>query len=219
MTSSELPGVGMNPQRLRTTIMRAAIPLLAEWNAVTTARLAHAAGIDEATFLTVFTDKDAALTAALQELMMTALDTTQVVRQLQAIPRGLPVATRLTEAVEALDAYHGRIVTVLAPLDASDAPQSRPTPDRGTAGEPGTQQANREDFRAAARLDVIRDAVADLLEPDEEHLRLSIRTLADAFLGLYSGRKRTLRPEPSPLPAGQLVDLFLHGAMTSTDQA
>jgi AcrR family transcriptional regulator len=219
MTSSELPGVGMNPQRLRETITRAAIPLLAEWNAVTPTRIAHAAGIDEATFLTVFTDKDAALTAALQELMMTALDPTQFVRELRAIPRELPVATRLTEAVGALDAYHGRIVTALAPLDASDPQQGHPTPDRGTAGERGTQQINRADFRAAARLDVIRDAVTDLLEPDQEHLRLPIPTLAEAFLGLYSGRKRTPRLEPSPLPAEQLVDLFLHGAMTSTDQA
>ena len=49
--------------------------------------------------------------------------------------------------------------------------------------------------------------------------------MADAFLGLYSGRARTPHPRPSQLPTEQpersqlpaehLVDLFLHGALTT----
>jgi AcrR family transcriptional regulator len=229
MSNSERRASEMNPEHLRETIVQAAIPLITEWDTVTTAQIARAAGIDEATLLRVFDDKDAVLTAALQVHVMTALDPTQVVQDLQSIRLDQPLAARLAEAIDALDTYHGRLVTFLAPLDASGTPQPRPTPEDGTAGEPRTRQFDRADLRAAARMDVIGQAVTKLLEPDQEHLRLPAGTLADAFLGLYSGRRRTPhpdpsrlpteQPQPSQLPAEQLVDLFMHGALTTTNPA
>ncbi|WP_432827954.1 TetR/AcrR family transcriptional regulator [Dactylosporangium sp. CA-092794] len=219
MTNSESRASGMSPEQLREAIVQAVIPLIAEWDAVTNAQIAHAASIDEATLLHVFNDKNAVLIAAAQAHMMTALDPTQVVQELQSIPLDQPLAARLVETIHALDTYHGRIATLLAPLDAYGTPQGQPTPDSGTAGEPRTRPFSREDFRAAARMDVIGQAVTKLLEPDQEHLRLQAGTLANVFLALYSGRKRTPHPQPSQLSAEQLVDLFIHGALTTTNRA
>jgi AcrR family transcriptional regulator len=219
MTNSETRASGMTPEQLREAIVQAAIPLIAEWDAITTAQIARAASVDEAALLRVFDDRDAVLIAAVQAHFMTALDPTQVLRELQSIPLDQPLAARLVEAIDALDTYHRRVFTFLAPLDASGAPQRQPAPGSGTAGVPGTRQFDRADFRAAARMDVISQAVTALLEPDQEHLRLPAGTLADAFLGLYSGRQRSPHSAPSQLPAEQLVDLFIHGALTTTNRA
>jgi AcrR family transcriptional regulator len=192
--------------QLRETIARAAIPLIADWEAVTTAQIAGAAGVDEAALLDVFEDKDAALFAALQSVLMAAIDPTDVVRELESIALDRPLAARLVAAVEALDSYHGRLITALGPLEGV-----RP------AGKPGREFDREDFFGGAARMDVISAATTKLLAPDQESLRLPAGTLADAFLGLYSGRKRTVHA--APLPAGQLVDLFLHGVLTPTDPA
>jgi hypothetical protein len=144
--------------------------------------------------------------------MLTALDPVQVVQQLRAVSREHPLAVRLIEAVEALDTYHGRIVTFVEQVDTSGTP----APESAAAGEPGTRRVDRDDLKSAARMDVIAQAVTELFQPDQERLRLPAAILADAFLGLYSGRKRT---QHSALPAEQLVDLFMHGALTSTNPA
>ncbi|WIN00355.1 hypothetical protein ACTOB_004055 [Actinoplanes oblitus] len=60
----------------------------------------------------------------------------------------------------------------------------------------------------------VRQAVAGLLRPDQHHLRLPADALAEAFLGLSRTAARTPGEEREPLPAEQVVDLFLHGAVT-----
>lgn len=193
-------------EQLRDTIARAAIPLISDWEAVTTARIAAAAGVDEAALLDVFEDKDAALFAALQSVMMAAIDPTDVVREIESIAVDRPLAARLVAAVEALDSYHGRLITALGPLEGV-----RP------AGKPGRDFDREDFFGGAARMDVISAATTELLRPDQDSLCLPAGVLADAFLGLYSGRKRTVFA--APLPAERLVDLFLHGAQTTADPA
>jgi AcrR family transcriptional regulator len=233
MSNSERRESEANGEYLREIIVRAAIPLIAEaeWETVTTAQIARAAGIDEASLLRLFADKDAVFAAAIQAHVMTALDPTQVLHDLHSIPLDQPLAARLIEAIDALDTYHARTVTLLAPAQAASAAHRQPTPDSGTTGEPRPRQVNfnYEELRNAARMDVISQAVTKLLEPDQEYLRLPAGTLADVFLGLYSGRRRTPhpelsrrpteRPQRSQLPAEQLVDLFLHGALTTSGPA
>lgn len=233
MSDAERRESGANPEHLREIILRAAMPLVAEveWETVTTAQIARAAGIDEAILLRVFDDKDAVFTAAIQAHVMTALDPTQVLHDLHSIPLDQPLAARLIEAIDALDTYHARTLTLLAPAQAASTPDRQPIPDSGTTGEPRSRQVkfNDDELRDAARIDVISQAVTKLLEPDQEHLRLPAGTLADVFLGLYSGRRRTPhpglsrrpteRPQRSQPPAEQLVDLFMHGALTTSDPA
>jgi hypothetical protein len=64
-----------------------------------------------------------------------------------------------------------------------------------------------------------RQAIANLLQPDQEYLRLPADVLAEAFLGMSLGAARTPHPDRSPLPSDQLVDLFLHGALSTTNPA
>lgn len=106
----------MSLERRRHMIVRAALPLVAEYGgAVTTSQIARAAGIGEATIFRAFTDKDGLLDACVVE----ALRPDHALDQLAEIPLDQPLAARLTEAADALQAHTARIGTVLGALHAS----------------------------------------------------------------------------------------------------
>lgn len=197
----------MTPDQRRDTIVRAALPLVAELGAaVTTAKIARAAGIGEATIFRVFDDKNAVLRACITA----ALDPTQVLQELGSISVDQPLASRLTDAVYALDAHLTRMGAVIAALHATGTGAiPRPAP-----GAAGTLSADRDAAQAATR-----QAVLELFEPDQARLRLPAGTLADAFLGLFFGRARHLGTSESTISVEQLVDLFLHGALALEEQA
>jgi AcrR family transcriptional regulator len=190
----------MSVEQRRQMIVAAALPLVAEYGtAVTTSQIARAAGIGEATIFRAFADKDEVLGACMAQ----AVRPDHVVRELASIPLDEPLADRLTDAVEALRAHLVRMGTVAGALHASG---HRP---RGERPVPGT---GRQESMA-----VLRDSVADLIEPDEGTLRFPAMRLASVFLGLMFGRlgQRTDTPDPAApeLTAAELVDLFLHGAV------
>jgi hypothetical protein len=54
-----------------------------------------------------------------------------------------------------------------------------------------------------------------LLEADQQRLRLPAQVLAAAFVGMTFGGVRPAGPDRPPLPAEQVVDLFLHGALNT----
>src|SRR5438477_10912799 len=113
---------GMSPEQRRDMIVRAALPLVAEFGtAVTTQHVARAAGIGEATIFRVFADKDALLDACIAE----ALDSTHVLSELGSIPLDQPLAARLIEAVDALRGYLGRMGSVMGALHATGRPLRR----------------------------------------------------------------------------------------------
>ncbi|MEU8230485.1 TetR/AcrR family transcriptional regulator [Actinoplanes sp. NPDC048967] len=202
---------GMTPEQRRETIVQAALPLVAEYGAaVTTAQIARAAGIGEATIFRVFDDKDDVLQACVTK----ALDPTQVLQDLQSISLDQPLATRLTDAVEALDAHLARMGTVIGALHASGTPHRRPRATPTNDDQPDTRSSGRDASRAATR-----QALSELFEPDQRHLRLPAETLANAFLALFFGRERGRDQQPPRVPAEQLVDLFLHGALTTKEPA
>lgn len=61
---------GMSPEQRRAMIIQAAIPLITEYgSAVTTAKIARAAGIGEGTVFRVFADKDELLQACIAEAL------------------------------------------------------------------------------------------------------------------------------------------------------
>ena len=60
-----------------------------------------------------------------------------------------------------------------------------------------------------------RQAVARVLEPDEQRLRLPAHVLAVAFVGMVFDGVRPAALGEEPLPAEQIVDLFLHGALST----
>ena len=179
----------MGPEEVR--IVRAVMPLVAGWDTVTMSQVAEAAGIPEAALLAVFADKEAVLLACmavLQADMAEALDPAEALRELAAVPVDRPLAARLTDALDILDAYYERVRARL---------------DRLPTGEPA-RPFSRADSRIVGRFPEILEAFARLLEPHQAEFRLPAAALADALIGIQT--RSTLSTE-------QLVDLFLHGAV------
>ncbi|MEV6171848.1 TetR/AcrR family transcriptional regulator [Streptomyces sp. NPDC051954] len=183
----------MSPEQRREMIIRTAIPLIAEYGAaVTTAKIARAAGIGEGTIFRVFADKDELMQACIAE----ALSPEHAVRELDAIDVSQPLPDRLAEAAEALQAHMDRMGAILGSLGH-----------RG-GKHPGT-------VRGAGRAEStirIRAALAELLEPDKAALRRPPEQIAALFFGLLFTQPRT---EDAPdLTAQELVEVFLHGAFS-----
>ena len=186
---------GMSPERRREMIIQTAIPLIAELGAaVTTAKIARAAGIGEGTIFRVFADKD----ELLQACVATALSPEHAVRELDAIDVSQPLPDRLAEAAEALQAHLSRMGAILGSLGH-----------RG-GKHPGTVRgAGREESTAR-----IRAALADLLEPEKDALRRPPEQIAALFIGLLFTQPRT-DDEPDLTPK-ELVEVFLHGALSGS---
>jgi AcrR family transcriptional regulator len=184
---------GMSPERRREMIIQTAIPLIAEYGAaVTTAKIARAAGIGEGTIFRVFADKDELLQACVAE----ALSPENAVRELDAIDVSQPLPDRLAEAAEALQAHMSRMGAIVGSLGH-----------RG-GKHPGTVRgAGREESTAR-----IRAALAELLEPDKSALRRPPEQIAALFFGLLFTQPRT-EDEPDLTPQ-ELVEVFLDGALS-----
>ncbi len=182
----------MSPDERRAMIIATALPLVAEYGtAVTTSQIARAAGIGEATVFRVFTDKDELIDACMAE----AMRPDHAVKEIASIPADQPLADRLAEAADALAAHLERIAAMTGALHST--------------GHRRREQRERPDGsgrRHSMRL--IRDAVADLIDPDDDALRLPADQVADVFLGLLFTRPRT-----EELATPQLVEVFLHGAL------
>ncbi|MEV6665240.1 TetR/AcrR family transcriptional regulator [Streptomyces nigra] len=184
----------MSPEQRREMIIQTAIPLIAEYGAsVTTAKIARAAGIGEGTIFRVFADKDELIQACVAE----ALSPDHAIRELDAIDLAQPLPDRLAEAAEALQAHMARMGAVMGSLGH-----------RGGKHPGAVRGAGRQE--STARL---RAALADLLEPDRAALRRLPEQIAALFFGLLFTQPRT-DDEPDLTPA-ELVDVFLHGAVSS----
>ncbi|WP_333732746.1 TetR/AcrR family transcriptional regulator [Streptomyces sp. IBSBF 3010] len=182
----------MSPEQRRAMIIQTAIPLIAEYgSAVTTAKIARAAGIGEGTIFRVFADKDELMQACVAE----ALSPEHAIRELDAIDLTQPLSDRLVEAAEALQAHMARMGAILGSLGHGGG--KHPGPVRG---------AGRNESSAR-----IRAAVAELLEPDRDALRRPPEQVAALFFGLLFTQPRT-EDEPD-LTSQELVDVFLHGAV------
>ncbi|WNM38740.1 helix-turn-helix domain-containing protein [Micromonospora halotolerans] len=226
---------GMSPDERRAMIVRAALPLLATHGAaVTTAQVARAAGIGEATVFRAFPDKDTLLDAAVAE----ALRPDTALAELAAIPLDQPLADRLTAAATALLAHLDRLGAVLAVAHTAGRPgrgrrattgdqpppdstagsrrattEDQPPPDSAAASRRATTGDHRP-LDGSARQEsaaATRAAVAALFAPEGDRLRLPADRLAALFLAvLLPGRPPLADDRPTPT---ELVDLFLHGAL------
>lgn len=232
----------MSTEQRREMIVRTALPLIAErGSAVTTQQVAKAAGIGEATIFRAFATKEELLDACVVEVMRPD----HVLDAIAAIPADQPLAERLTEAAMSMRAYTERIGAVFGALHASGhrsargprrpgghegharpdaAAHERTAGSTGGAPDPaGRAQPPRDRGEAFAET---LSALETLLEPDRDRLRLPVDRAASIFLHLMLVRAR---PTASGLGSGQgpggqfdigeLVDLFLHGALDRSDTA
>ncbi|MEU4198458.1 helix-turn-helix domain-containing protein [Streptomyces sp. NPDC026294] len=205
---------GMSADERRSMIVTAALPLVAEYGAgVTTAKVARAAGIGEATIFRVFADKEALLAACVAE----ALRPDALLASLAAVSLHRPLAERLVEALDAMREHLSRIGAVIGALHATGHLRGREAPRAGgsgpdlNSGQGPSAPGDREEALAAPLA-----AVAALFEPERDRLRVAPEALARVFLTLSrdtaaeagdDGRK------PGALSTRELVDLFLHGAL------
>ncbi|MFG2306505.1 TetR/AcrR family transcriptional regulator [Actinacidiphila glaucinigra] len=183
----------MSPEQRREMIIQTAIPLIAEYGAaVTTAKIARAAGIGEGTIFRVFTDKDELLQACVAK----ALSPDHAIRELDGIDLRQPLSDRLAEAAEALQAHTSRMGAILGSLGHHGGKH------------PGTVRGAGRDESMTR----IRAALAEVLEPDKVALRRPPEQIAALFLGLLFTQPRT-ESEPDLTPQ-ELVEVFLQGALS-----
>ncbi|WP_026316851.1 TetR/AcrR family transcriptional regulator [Actinokineospora enzanensis] len=191
---------GMSPEQRREMIVQTALPLVAEHGtAVTTAQIARAAGIGEATIFRVFADKDELLDAC----VAAALRTEHVVAEVAEIPMDQPLAGRLAEVAAALDAYLARMGAVIGALHSTGR-QGRGAHGGGRAADAGLD-------RDTAQRQLV-EAVAELFQPERSELRLEPEAIASIFLGMLFTRTR--RKEDGPA-LDDFLEVFLHGALTA----
>ncbi|BCJ48098.1 TetR family transcriptional regulator [Actinoplanes ianthinogenes] len=183
---------------MRLAVVRAMVPLMAEFETLSMAGIARSAGVGEDELLAVFPDKEAAAQAFVETFTRAWAEVTDPVGELRAmsgIGVELPLAARLVAVAEILDGYHERLR-----VDVGELLASVPVAD-GSGGR-------AEDLRAFGASAQLREAVVRVLEPDGRRLRFPVPALAEVFVAMVFGGVR-------PLPADQVVDLFLHGALAA----
>jgi AcrR family transcriptional regulator len=173
----------------RAAIVAAALPLLAErGTAVTTRELAEAAGIAEGTIFRVFADKGELVAAALE----VAFDPTPTVVALGAVPRQLRLEERLERAAEILLLRAAGLWRLMSAAGICLSP------------------AQRERLLGRDRPPDL-EALAALLEPDRDRLRLEPVAAARLLRGLVLAGNHPALVGGRPLPLGELVSFFLDG--------
>ncbi|KOG53658.1 TetR family transcriptional regulator [Streptomyces griseoflavus] len=214
---------GMSADERRAMIVTAALPLVAEYGAaVTTAKVARAAGIGEATIFRVFEDKDALLAACVAE----ALRPDALLTSLAAISLDQPLADRLTEALDAMREHLARIGAVIGALHATGHLRGREVPKgEGTGTGAGVRTGPGAHTGPGARTDASAApvpgsreeamaaplaAVTALFEPERDRLRMAPEALAKVFVAL--GQAETSSAGREGVDARELVELFLYGA-------
>lgn len=193
----------MEPDERRAAIVDATLPLLVEHGAaVTTGQIATAAGVAEGTVFRAFVDKHELLWACLDA----AVDPAQPVAALAEIPRNLPLSERLHRACGAVAEHWDRAMQVGHAVCTACA---RPPADAATHRGP---QGLAEGARA------LHEALADLLAPDADRLRLGAHRTARLFLVTVMGNEMTrmrlaMLGAETPGDTEDLIDVFLHGAV------
>lgn len=184
--SGRVRASALPPEARRAAIVAAAIPVLIEHGAAATTRqLAEAAGVAEGTIFRVFPDKNALVEAVVE----TALDPEPTAEAFAAIAADQPLERRLEAAVVVLQR---RVATIWRLLTAV-----------GMVKPPEPQARRRSDGPDMR-------ALAALLEPDATRLRRTPAEAAQVLRGLtFACSHPALADEP--LPASEIVELFLDG--------
>ncbi|GAA4016980.1 TetR/AcrR family transcriptional regulator [Allokutzneria multivorans] len=182
--------------------MRATLPLLAEHGGnVTTGQIARAAGIAEGTVFRVFADKKELIGACLEE----AFRPDGLVAELTAIPAAEGLREILVRAARAIGSYVDRLGALMQGLAASGYRQ-----DDGKNADGGDGPMRH--------LGPISRALSTLLAPHDERLRLGAERSTGYLIGLVFVDRLAGRFGGSTADPEELVDLFLRGAGSSTEE-
>ncbi len=177
--------------------MDATRPLLLEHGpAISTRRIAEAAGVAEGTIFRVFESKDELLHACVVD----ALSPNDFIEQLDAVAPASDLGGLLVAAASGLIERGETIRTLIGMLHGQYRLHPAPTD--------GDQECARPDPRQSR--EQVLDALVDALTPHAEELRVTPRDAARTLMALTFGATHTLSGNRE-FEADQIADLVLHG--------
>jgi len=177
----------------RRAILDVVVPLLvAKGSSVTTAEVAHAAGIAEGTIFRVFANKS----ALIYEAVRAAMDTTPVADAIRAISPSAPMQAQLAEAARVLRDHFNRMMALGEALRSISALQAR------------QRDVGRMIKESSS---VISAALAELFERHRAALRVPPSAAVAAFRGCILASAHPLLPPAERLAADEVVNVLLCG--------
>lgn len=193
----------LSSEERRATIIKAALPLLAEHGtSVTTSQIAAAAGIAEGTVFRVFSDKQELVASCVGEAMCPekGLD------ELRAVPRDMALPQRLSWVAHTMTARISELGALMHVLASTGYRIDRAPQDPKLDRDRWLREA------VAAVVDVIGSDAAGLRLPPERTARMLLGMVFTSQFAMRLRRDHTTRPQREDVD--ELIDVFLHGVLT-----
>lgn len=183
------------PDERRAQILAVSEPLVLEHGSrVTTRQIADAAGVAEGTLFRIFPTK----TDLLHEVVFAALDPTPTITVLEGIDPALDLPRRLELAIAALSSQVQRVTGLMTAM-------------RDLANEHHGHDRNRMKDAFGARNDELNEALAAVLAPDADGLRLPLADAAAWIRTTVLIAAHPLLRTPGLADPTTLTDVLLHG--------
>jgi AcrR family transcriptional regulator len=181
----------------RAALIAATEPLLERFGReVSTRQIAEAAGIAEGTIFRAFATKEALIDAVIED----AFDIQRTCDELAHVDLALSLEKRLVAAVAILQERLRRVLALFGSLrlrkEAHDYDSFR-----------AKQQADNE---------LLNNAIAPLIKPDQDQLRLAAIEAASALRAITFSMTHPILGDQRLAEPQQIVDLVLHGICRST---
>ncbi|MDP9848704.1 TetR/AcrR family transcriptional regulator [Streptosporangium lutulentum] len=191
MTSTSQRAAPLPPDERRAALVASTLSLvLAHGPDVSTRQIAQAAGVAEGTIFRVFTTKEELVDAA----VASAFDLSPLLGDLTAIDRTAPLQVRLVAAVEILQQHTTRIFRLVDAL-----------------GPPWLAKAGRNPRARTDQGNVIRQALAELIEPGPDRLRCEPLEAARRLQLMTTAGSHPRIVEGNPLSPPEIVSMLLDG--------
>jgi AcrR family transcriptional regulator len=176
----------------RAALIAATEPLLERFgHEVSTRQIAEAAGVAEGTIFRAFATKEALIDAVIED----AFDSQRTCHELTQIDRGWSLEERLIAAVVILQERLRRVITLFGSLRLRKAAHDY-------EGFRVKQQADNE---------ALNSAIASLIRPDQDQLRLDVMEAASALRTITFSMSHPILGDNRLAEPQQIVDLVLHG--------
>lgn len=181
----------------RAALIAATEPLLERYGRdVSTRQIAEAAGVAEGTIFRAFATKEELIDAVIKD----SFDIHNTCDELAKIDRDLTLEERLTAAVAVLQERLRRVFALFGSLRL-----------RGEAHD-------HDSFRTKQQADnaLVNSAIAALIKPDQDQLRLDVLEAANALRAVTFALSHPIVGGGSLSAPRQIVDLVLHGTCQRT---